>query len=93
MPVTATPSPGPIGPNIRRCREAKGITQVSLSHAIGHTGDDAASYISRLENNRIEPHLSTLQRIAEALGVGVEMLILGDGNGKKANGRKTGGKK
>lgn len=72
---TAAPPPNPIGENIRTAREAKPMTQLALAHAIGWVGDDAGAQISRFESGAKEPRLSTLRRIAEALGVSLEKLL------------------
>lgn len=61
-----------VGNNIRLARESKGLTQLTLAHAIGWT---EGAQISRFERGNIEPRFSTLQRIAEALGVSLESLL------------------
>ena len=51
--------------NVRRLREAKGLSQGALAA-------DAGIYqelISRIENGAANPELDTLDRIADALGV------------------------
>lgn len=58
-----------LGRNIQTARNAKGITQLALAHAIGYKGEDAGAYISRVESDHQAPRIDTLQRIAEALGV------------------------
>jgi len=70
----ATPTAKSLGNNIRRIREEKQITQLSLAHAIGWTGADAGAQISRFETGLKEPRLSTLERIAKALGVPLDTL-------------------
>jgi transcriptional regulator with XRE-family HTH domain len=57
-----------IGREIRRIREERDLNQAQLSVMIG-TGPAA---ISRIENGRQIPSTVTLQKLAEALGVGVE---------------------
>lgn len=69
------PSERALGENIKHARTAKGLTQLTLAHAIGYTGDDAGAYISRVEAGLQEPRLETLSRIAEALGVAVCSLL------------------
>lgn len=64
-----TPASSSLGQNIKRARNAKGITQLALAHAIGYTGDDAGAYISRVESDTQAPRIDTLLRIAEALQV------------------------
>ena len=60
-----------IGKSVLRLRQEKGLTQGELSRR----SRMATSYISRIENNRIQPTMSTLGRIAEALGVSVSSLF------------------
>jgi transcriptional regulator with XRE-family HTH domain len=49
---------------IIKVRKAKGITQAELAERCGTTQQQ----IARIENGSVDPRLSTLQRIAEALG-------------------------
>jgi len=56
--------------NIKRIRKEKGISQEKLAEACG----TSTSYIGLMEIYRNIPKLSTIERIAEALGV--EPLIL-----------------
>jgi transcriptional regulator with XRE-family HTH domain len=51
--------------NIRRIRKEKGISQEKLAEAC----DTATSYIGLMEIYRNVPKLSTIQRIANALGI------------------------
>lgn len=53
------------------------MTQLALAHAIGWKGPDAGAQIARYEAGVNEPRLSTLQRLAEALGVTVGALLKG----------------
>jgi len=69
-----------IGQNIRLLREEKGMTQRGLAHLLGHEGDDAGAYISRVEADETEPRVSTLVRIAQVLGVELEALLVGGKN-------------
>jgi transcriptional regulator with XRE-family HTH domain len=64
-----------IGENVQAAREAKGISQLALAHAMGWKGDDAGAHLCRIENNKAEPRVSTLRLIARALGVPVEQLL------------------
>lgn len=80
---TAAPT-NTIGLNIRKAREAKGLTQRELADAIGHKSDPhtkgdnvASSYISRLESGDHQPRLDTLAKIAKALGTTVPKLLTG----------------
>lgn len=54
-----------IGKNIKRIREAKGMTAKEVVSAV----DMGAPMYSRIENGVNEPSLSTLEKIAKALGV------------------------
>jgi transcriptional regulator with XRE-family HTH domain len=54
-----------LGERIRELREARGLTQREIANRIGI--DDY--YISRLENNHVNPTLATMQKIATALDV------------------------
>jgi len=77
MPTKSPPKPpNIIGANIRAAREAKAITQLALGHALGWVGPDAGAQISKFETGDKEPRISTLQRIAEALGVSVSRLMV-----------------
>jgi len=67
--------PRSIGDIIRDAREAKPMTQLALAHAIGWVGADAGAQISRFESGQREPRISTLVKIAGALGVPLETLI------------------
>jgi transcriptional regulator with XRE-family HTH domain len=57
--------------NIRRIRREKGISQKRLAEAC----NTATSYIGHIETYKTVPRLSTVQRIAEALGVDPVMLF------------------
>jgi len=63
-----------LGSNIQRFRLLRKKTQLQLAHLIGYKGEDAGSYISRVESGDQEPRLSTLYRIAAALKVDLEQL-------------------
>lgn len=56
---------------IKRLRKAKGLTQEVLAHRakLSH------GYIARLEIGRHDPTLSTLKKLARALGVSVSELL------------------
>ena len=54
-----------LGTRIMQLRTQKGMTQRQLSGRSGIAG----SYLSRIENRRLEPRPKTLRKIAEALGV------------------------
>ena len=63
-----------IGDNIKRVREAKNLNQKEVITAI----DMGAAMYSRIESGKTEPSLSTLEKIAKALGVSLTELIQAD---------------
>jgi transcriptional regulator with XRE-family HTH domain len=70
-----------LGNNIRKIREAKGLSskEVALTCKM-----DAGQY-SRVENNKTDIALSTIVKIAKALGVGVAELFTADDVFKDVN--------
>jgi transcriptional regulator with XRE-family HTH domain len=54
-----------LGRRIYEIRQAKELTQAQISKKTGL----AVSYLSRIENDHLEPAFSTLQKIADALEV------------------------
>lgn len=60
--------------NIKRIRKEKGITQEQLAEAC----NTATSYIGLMEIYRNVPKLSTIERIAAALGVDPQILFQKD---------------
>jgi len=78
MPAKPAKSPATmLGQNIQASRQAANLTQLALAHKIGYKGDDAGSYICRVEAGLQEPRLRTLARIAAALGVTIDRLLTG----------------
>lgn len=68
-----------IGKAVLQIRQGKGMTQ----RAVGARAHLAPSYISRIENNRIQPTMATLGRVAEALEVPVSAIFrLGERGGQ-----------
>lgn len=63
-----------IGENIKRIREAKKLSQKEVITAIGM---GAAQY-SRIESGKTDPSVSTMGRIAQALGVELAELFTSD---------------
>ena len=63
-----------VGENIKRIREAKKLSQKEVITAIGM---GAAQY-SRIENGKTDPSVSTLERVAQALGVELAELFTSD---------------
>lgn len=74
-PDPQRPAKSLLGENIRRVREAKGYTQLSLAHKMGYSGDDAGAFVSRVESGKQEPRLETIFSFAEALGVDLKELL------------------
>jgi len=64
-----------IGENIKRIREAKRLSQKEVISAIGM---GPAQY-SRIENGKTDPSVSTVAKIAKALGVSMADLFEEDG--------------
>ncbi|MBI5627527.1 MAG: helix-turn-helix transcriptional regulator [Candidatus Rokubacteria bacterium] len=57
--------------NLKRLREARGLTQEVLARRAGCS----LAYLSRLEGGRHEPTLTMLAKLAKALGVKVGRLL------------------
>ena len=60
-----------IGTRILQSRTQKNLSQTQLSQRTGIAG----SYLSRIENRKIEPGPRTLKRIADALGIPLSELF------------------
>jgi len=60
-----------LGQNLRKLRLKKKMSQVDLATALNVD----RAYISNIENGRMNPTLSTLEKIAGALGVATSELI------------------
>ena len=60
-----------LGKNLKRIRTAKGISQGQ----IGRTLEVDKSFISNIENGKTNPTLSTIAKIANAVGVSVGELM------------------
>ena len=58
-----------ISKNLAMLRKEKGLTQAELAERIGAE----KGYISRIERGLIVPSVSTLYRIASAMGLTVEL--------------------
>lgn len=70
-----------IGTNIKRIRKAKDLTQKEIFIAASM---DSAQY-SRIENGKTDPSVSTLEKIAKALGVTLSELFATDEDIKEIN--------
>ena len=60
-----------LGENLKRIRLAKKMSQGDLSKSLGVD----RAYISNIENGRMNPTLSTLEKIAGALGISSSDLL------------------
>lgn len=65
-----------IGYQLKRERRLKGLRLVDLAEATGLS----PSLISKIENNKINPSLSTLHRLSQVLGTSVSALFAMDEN-------------
>jgi transcriptional regulator with XRE-family HTH domain len=70
-----------LGKAIQTCRVKVGLSQGELAKLAGIS----VSYLSMLENSKRDPTISTVQKIANALGVPIEILFfLGADSGELA---------
>ena len=60
-----------VGENIRKAREAKGLLQRELAKNAGVP----VRTIGRIERGEVDARLSTLARIADAMGLELEKLL------------------
>jgi XRE family transcriptional regulator, regulator of sulfur utilization len=58
-------SDGNLGPAVRRLRDAQGLSLRALGELTGFS----ASFLSQVENGQASPSISSMERIANALGV------------------------
>lgn len=70
-----------IGKNIKKVREAKGLSQKEVAL----TCKMDTGHYSRIENDKSDPALSSLTKIAKALGVSVGELFTADDIFKDVN--------
>jgi transcriptional regulator with XRE-family HTH domain len=70
-----------IGANIKKVREAKGLSQKEVALSIKM---DSAQY-SRIENDKTDPTFSTIEKIAKALGIELSELFKADEVFKEVN--------
>lgn len=66
-----------LGENIRSARLAiqPHLTQLALAHKIGMSGENAGSFICRIEKGESTPRIDTLSKIAKVLKTDVHQLI------------------
>src|ERR1035437_3673380 len=67
-----------IGQRIRQLRESRGMTQSQLQAR----SRVSRSYLSRIETGQMTPRLGTLEKISEALGVGLNRFFVPESNGE-----------
>jgi transcriptional regulator with XRE-family HTH domain len=67
-----------IGQRIRQLRESRGMTQSQLQAR----SRVSRSYLSRIESGQMTPSLGTLEKIAEALGVGLNRFFIPESTGQ-----------
>ncbi len=60
-----------MGKNLKRIRTAKGISQGEISRKL----EVDKSFVSNIENGKTNPTLSTIVKIAKAIGVSVGELM------------------
>ena len=60
-----------LGQNLKRIRTKKGISQGDIAREL----EVSRGYISTIENGKTNPTLSTIARIAKALGVSNDELL------------------
>jgi len=63
-----------VGRNVRKCRQAKGLTQEQFADSSGFS----QQYISSLEKGRRNPTIVTIYELAKALGVSHVELVQPD---------------
>jgi transcriptional regulator with XRE-family HTH domain len=62
-----------IGDNLKRLRTLRALTQVELAEKAHVT----PATVVRIERNQAEPHMSTIRKLAAALGVDPAELVKG----------------
>jgi len=62
-----------VGDNLKRLRVLNALTQAELAQKAGLT----PAAVARIERNEAEPRMTTLRKLAEALGVGPAELVKG----------------
>ena len=67
-----------IGQRIRQLRESRGMTQSRLQAC----SRVSRSYLSRIESGQMTPSIGTLEKISEALGIGLNRFFVLETNGE-----------
>ena len=60
-----------LGQNLKRIRTKKGMSQGDIVRALGMP----KSFVSSIENGRTNPTLSTITKLAKAIGVSTDELL------------------
>ncbi len=63
-----------VGDNLKKLRVLNALTQAELAQKAGLT----LAAVARIERNEAEPRMTTLRKLAEALGVDPPELVQGD---------------
>ncbi len=63
-----------VGDNLKKLRVLNALTQAELAQSAGLT----PAAVARIERNEAEPRMTTLRKLAEALGVNPAELVKGD---------------
>jgi transcriptional regulator with XRE-family HTH domain len=66
-----------IGDNLKMLRTLRALTQAELAQKAGLT----PATVVRIERNQAEPHMSTIRKLAESLGVDPAELVKGEHDG------------
>ncbi len=66
-----TPTPRQVGIRLKRVRETKGLSQTTLARRAKLSRE----HIVRLEGGRYDPTVTTLTKLAKALGVPITDLL------------------
>ena len=66
-----------VGDNLKRLRVLNALTQAELAQKAGLT----PAAVARIERNEAEPRMTTLRKLAEALGVEPHELVKGEDDG------------
>jgi transcriptional regulator with XRE-family HTH domain len=66
-----------VGDNLKKLRVLNALTQAELAQSAGLT----PAAVARIERNEAEPRMTTLRKLAEALGVEPHELVRGEDNG------------
>jgi XRE family transcriptional regulator, regulator of sulfur utilization len=66
-----TPTPKQMGKTVREIRLARGLSQAELAERAGLSRE----YVNKIEAGKYDPPLSTINALAEALGVPARRLM------------------